>query len=47
VCLVIKQKIKGERIMSKWVSKDLFKEFTEEKKNETQNTFGGAFIDKK
>ena len=33
--------------MSKWVSKDLFKEFTEEKRNEAQPTSGGAFIDKK
>ena len=33
--------------MSKWVKQDLFKEFTEEKKNETQPATGGAFIDKK
>jgi len=33
--------------MSKWVTKDLFKEFVEEKRNETQPTSGGAFLDKK
>lgn len=33
--------------MSKWVTKDLFQNFVEEKKNETQPATGGAFIDKK
>lgn len=33
--------------MSKWISKDLFNEFTNEKKNETQPNAGGAFFDKK
>ena len=33
--------------MSKWISKDVFKEFVEERKNETQPTSGGAFLDKK
>lgn len=33
--------------MSKWISKDTFKEFADEKKNETQPASGGAFLDKK
>lgn len=33
--------------MSKWINKDLFKEFAEEKKNETQPTSGGPLFEKK
>lgn len=33
--------------MSKWITKDLFQSFVEEKKNETVQNTGGAFFDKR